>query len=61
MKCHLFQKSKHRLSTADKKKLQGKINEYMKLSIIYGHEKALEILKQRKESEVEGEWKETLI
>lgn len=55
MKCHLMQRPKHRLSTKAKKKLQNKIVDYVENSIVYGHEKALEILKQRKESEVDTE------
>ena len=55
MKCYLMQKPKHKLSAEAKKKIQKDCDDYVKLSVIYGHKKALEILKQRKESEVEGE------
>ena len=51
-----MQKPKHKLSAEAKKKIQKDCDDYIKLSVIYGHKKALEILKQRKESEVEGEW-----
>ena len=48
MKCHLMQKPKHKLSAEAKKKLQKDCDDYIKLSMIYGHKKALEILKQRR-------------
>lgn len=54
MKCYAMRRPQHRLSTKAKKKLQRDVNDYVKLSIIFGHDKALEVLKQRKESEVEG-------
>ncbi len=52
MKCYAMQKPKHKLSAKAKKELRKDIDEYMRLSMICGHKKALEILKQRKESEV---------
>ncbi len=50
MKCYAMQRPKHRLSAKVKKKLHKDIDEYMRLSMIYGHTKALEILKQRKKA-----------
>lgn len=55
MKCYAMQKPKHKLSAKAKKELQKDINEFMTLSTVVGSKKALEILKQRKESEVQGE------
>lgn len=57
MKCYAMQRPKHRLSTADKKKLQGLVTEYMALSTVVGAEKALDIMQEirQKESEVQGE------
>lgn len=51
MKCHLMQKPKYKnkLSTADKKKLQGVVNEYLALSTVVGVEKASEIIKKERE------------
>lgn len=56
MKCYLKhkQKSKHKLSSQDRKKLHGLVNEFMSLSIVVGPEKALEILKESKRNESEG-------
>ncbi len=53
MKCYAMQRPKHRLSTKAKKKLQKDIDEYMRLSMICGHTKALEILKEHKRSDTE--------
>ena len=57
MKCYAMQKPKHKLSAADKKKLQGIVSGFVALSTVVGPEKALEIVKEnrKKESEVEGE------
>ncbi len=57
MKCYAMQRPKHRLSTEDKKKLRGVVNEYLALSTVVGSEKALEIMEEirEKESEVQGE------
>lgn len=57
MKCYAMQKPKHKLSAKAKKELHKDIDTYMRLSIVCGHKKALNILKEskRKESEVQGE------
>ena len=47
MKCQLLQKPKYKLSVADKKKLQGIVNQYLTLSTVVGVEKASEILKDK--------------
>lgn len=55
MKCYLRhkQKSKHKLSSEDRKKVQGRMNEFMSLSIAVGSKKALEILRESKTNEKE--------
>ena len=50
MKCHLFQKSKHKnkLTAEDKRKVQGIVNNFINLSVVCGVEKASEIMKQQR-------------
>ena len=48
MKCYAMQKPKHKLSAKAKKELQKDLDEYMRLSMICGHKKALAILKESK-------------
>lgn len=53
MKCYLMQRPKHRASTEDKKKVEKIVNEYIGLSLVVGHKKALEILKENRKNESE--------
>ena len=48
MKCHLMQKPKHKnkLSSEDKRKVQGIVNNFINLSFVCGAEKAMETIKK---------------
>lgn len=54
MNCMKHRKEKP-MKAEDRKKLQGKINEYMVNSIVLGHDKALEILKEKGKEETKND------